>query len=153
MIYGHLSIPSTYEFLRSYPYWKMAFDWLGTVTPNTPVGIHKLVGDQVYANVHGYQTVPPEQTRYESHRRYVDLQYCISGGELIACQFADHLQPDGAYDPSKDVSFYRAHPQGTILCMAPGDFAVFFPADAHAPKQFDGSSASVLKAVVKIAYS
>ena len=150
MIYGHISAPNTYAFLLTHPLWKTAFDCLKSANPETPSGIHKLLGDKAYVSVQGYQTVPPVQNRYETHRRYIDLQYCITGGELIESHFTDDLEPDGAHDPDRDVCFYRSHPQGTMLRMSPGTFAIFFPSEAHAPKLYDGTNTAIFKAVVKI---
>ncbi|HZL44079.1 MAG TPA: YhcH/YjgK/YiaL family protein, partial [Verrucomicrobiae bacterium] len=97
MLYGHLSAPDTYAHLLVNPTWKLAFDWLKTVTPTTSPGVQKLEGDDVTVNVHGYDTLPRDRCRFESHRRYVDLQYCISGGEVIGWSLASTLEPDGEY--------------------------------------------------------
>ena len=167
MIYGHLSAADEYAHLLANPAWRRAFEWLKTVTAATPTGIQQLQGDEVYVNVHGYDTLPREQCRFESHRRYVDLQYCISGGEMIDWSLAFALEPDGAYDADKDLQFYRppvalsaAFPPSQFpdfpvspvcaLPMSPGSFAIFHPSDAHRPKAPDGFSRNVFKLVIKI---
>ncbi len=152
MIYGHLTAKDGYQPLIARPAWKLVFDWLKGVSPSTPAGVQKLQGDDIYVNVHGYETLPPEKCRYESHRRYVDLQYCIGGSERIDWHLAETLQPDGAYDPEKDLIFYRPAPTLSTVHMTPGSFAIFFPSDAHAPKQRDGLADSVFKLVVKLDY-
>jgi YhcH/YjgK/YiaL family protein len=167
MLYGHLSAPDAYAHLLSNPVWKLAFDWLKSVTVATPAGIHKLQGEDVYVNVHGYDTLPPEQCRFESHRRYLDLQYCISGGEMIDWSLASGLTPDGAYDADKDLLFYQS-PDSRLpdfavshlpalplspffsLPMSPGSFAIFHPSDAHRPKVRNGVNQRVFKLVIKI---
>jgi biofilm protein TabA len=169
VIYGHLSGPDAYAHLLVAPAWKLAFDWLKNATAATPAGIQQLQGDEVYVNVHGYETVPCEQGRFESHRRYVDLQYCLAGGEMIDWRLASELEPDGGYDGDKDVLFYRppvsrvlgsrapesAVSRGfalpaTTLRMSPGSFAIFHPSDAHRPKVQDGVNPRVFKLVIKI---
>lgn len=149
MLYGHISAPESWQFLG--PAWKKAFNWIKTVTPASAPGIVHLQGEEIYANIHGYDTLPQEQCRFESHRRYVDLQYCISGGELIDWQLLSRLQPQGAYETEKDFQFYTPAPSQCTMRMTPGSFAVFFPSDAHAPKRADGVHPSVFKLVVKIA--
>jgi biofilm protein TabA len=156
VLYGHLAAPDAYAHLLAVPAWKLAFDWLKAASPETPAGIQQLQGDEIYVNVHGYETVARTQGRFESHRRYLDLQYCLAGGEMIDWWLASELAPDGGYDEGKDVRFYqppadrlRAVP-ATTLRMAPGSFAIFHPSDAHCPKVQDGVNPRVFKLVIKI---
>ena len=152
MIHGHLSAPDAFSHLLAHPAWKFAFDWLKTVTPQIEPGIRPLQGEDIYINVHGYDTLPREQCRYESHRKYVDLQYCITGGELIDWQLASTLEPDGPFDTAKDLQFYRLGRSLTTIQMLPGSFAIFFPSDAHLPKRSDGINRPVFKLVIKVAH-
>ena len=151
MIHGHLSARDTYQFLLPTPAWKLAFDFLSTVTPATPKGRRSLQGDDIYVNVHGYETLPVEKCVFESHRRYVDLQYCITGGETILWSLATELPPNGAYHENDDLQFYPVPAHATTrLRMLPGAFAIFFPSDAHAPKLADGLHPDTFKLVIKI---
>ncbi len=150
MVYGHVFATDAYAHLLVNPAWKLAFDWLMTATTGTPAGIRNLQGDDVYVNVHGYDTLPREQCRFESHRRYLDLQYCISGGETIDWRLVSGLEPDAAYDENKDVAFYRPASAEATLRMSPGSFAIFHPPDAHRPRVHDGVNPSVFKLVIKI---
>jgi biofilm protein TabA len=151
MIHGHISAVDAYSHLLSNPAWRFAFDWLSKLPPRPETGIRPLQGDDIYVNVHGYQTLPREQCRYESHRRYVDLQYCIDGGEMIDWQLATTLAPAGPFDEEKDLQFYEMGASLTTLHMLPGSFAIFFPTDAHLPRRHDGLNASVSKLVIKVA--
>jgi biofilm protein TabA len=149
MIYGHINAPETWQFLG--PAWKKAFAWLKTVTPATPAGIVHIQGEQIYANIHGYATLPADQCRFESHRRHADLQYCIAGGEIIDWQLTSALQPAGPYDAEKDLQFHAPAPSQCSMNMSPGSFAIYFPSDAHAPKRTDGVHPDVFKLVIKMA--
>jgi biofilm protein TabA len=150
MIYGHIDSKDGYSFLLKKPAWRLAFDWLREVSCATPAGIHKLQGDEIYVNVHGYDTLPLAQCRYESHRRYVDLQYCIDGGERIDWQRVSDLEPDSAFEEERDVQFYRPAPIKCTMEMVPGAFGIFFPSDGHAPKRQNGRDFSVFKLVIKV---
>ena len=156
MIYGHISAADSYAHLLVNSSWKLSFDWLRTVTSSTPTGIQKLQGDEIYVNVHG------------------DLQYCISGGEIIDWSLASALEPDAAFDSDKDLQFYCQPQPGPSLAgqrsasdvlissscllnsrlsplsMFPGSFAIFHPSDAHRPKVRDGVNPSVFKLVIKV---
>lgn len=150
MIHGNLQTTESHAYLMANPAWKLAFDWLRSVTPSTPLGITKLQGDDIFANVMSYQTLPPEQCRYESHRKYVDLQYTITGAEVIEWLDSKGLTLDGGYDEAKDLQFYRSAPTLTHVHMLPGCFGIFFPSDAHRPKVSDGKHDQVFKLVVKM---
>jgi len=90
------------------------------------------------------------QGRWEAHRRYIDIQYLVSGIERIGYTPVANLALTTPYDEDKDVAFYQGH--GDILTLEPGMFAVFFPHDAHMPMlcEAGGSPKQVRKIVVKI---
>jgi len=89
---------------------------------------------------------------YESHRKYIDIQYVISGQEKMG------IAPTGKapaivkeYDPEKDVVFYSMEDSAVRLADQ-NHFYVFFPADAHKPGIKAGEPAQVRKVVIKIPY-
>lgn len=134
MIHGNLNRTESYHTLLRHPAWKLAFDWLRTVTPSTPLGITKLQGDDIYVNVMTYATLPAEQCRYESHRKYVDLQFTITGAEVIDWLDAGTLAPDDGYDDTRDLQFYQPAPTLTRVHMFPGYFGIFFRPTHTAPR-------------------
>lgn len=167
MFYGNLNSPDTYEAFLHNDAFQKALHWIRQMPADQAPGIYPIEGDEIFVNVHGYDTLPADQCRFESHRRYIDVQYCIAGGECIDIQWSSRLAPDGDFDAAKDLQFYFAgsptsppgnrepggkdeKPGTTSLLMSPGDFAIFFPEDAHRPKVHDGHNSSVRKLVVKI---
>jgi len=89
-----------------------------------------------------------EGVRFESHRRYIDIQYSLAGSDLIGWNPVAECSPDpSGYDADKDVQFYTNQPKLWIPCPA-GHFVVFFPTDAHAPM---GGTGLIHKIVVKVA--
>jgi biofilm protein TabA len=150
MILAHIDHPGTYLPLSNSNVWIKALDWIKTYAHNSPGGIFELRGRDMYVYVHGYDTLPAEECRFESHKRYIDLQYCITGGERIAWELIHSLSPDDGYNQDKDFQFYKPHKTSNILTLTPGYFAVFYPEDAHRPKQSDGINQSVWKLVVKL---
>ncbi|MBL9138391.1 MAG: YhcH/YjgK/YiaL family protein [Verrucomicrobiales bacterium] len=153
MLYGHLSDTEAYAPLLSNEAWRFAFDWLRRLPPDPEPGIRELRGPDLYVNIHGYETLPVAECRYESHRKYVDLQYCIRGGETIDWQRTVHLVPDGPFQMAKDVQFYLPAESHATLRMTDGNYAIFFPTDGHRPKQSDGRHPTVFKLVIKVAHS
>jgi YhcH/YjgK/YiaL family protein len=97
-----------------------------------------------------YETLPEERCIFETHRKYVDLQYTISGGETIAWRNASELEPNGPFDEVRDLQFYHRVESPSRVHMPAGYFAIFYPSDAHLPKISDGLHASVFKVVIKV---
>ncbi len=151
MILGHIDYPETYPTLLQHPIWNQALDWIHNMDKEQIEGIYKLRGEDMYVNVHSYQTLPRHNCRYENHRKYVDLQYCIAGGELIDWSLANQLKISKNYHPANDVEFYEHSSNSSVLHLTPGTFAIFFPSDAHMPKIADGVNSQTKKLVVKIA--
>lgn len=151
MLYGHIEESETYLHLTKHPAWYQAFEWIRNNASSRPsFGIHPIMGDSMFANVMEYETVDRSAARYESHRKYVDLQYTISGSELIEWSLARTLRAAGSYDAEKDLQFYLPSDSRTSVHMPPNHFGIFFPQDAHMPKLCTGADKSVYKLVVKI---
>lgn len=107
-------------------------------------------GDNLYAPVTEYLTKNAEDARYEAHQKYIDIQYVISGKELIGAVPTtlknEVLVP---YDSTKDVEFFTVT-KGVDYKATPERFFIFFPSDAHRPSLKDGENSQVKKIVVKV---
>jgi len=129
----------------------LAFDYLsGTDLRRAATGTFEIDGRRVYAIVQEYATLERTQGTWEAHRRYIDLQYLVSGAERIGYARANRLTP-GRYDQERD--FLPLSGAGDFLTLGPGDFMLLFPEDAHMPRIAADASALVRKVVVKIAVS
>lgn len=90
-----------------------------------------------------------DETRWECHDQYIDIQYMLSGDpETIDYaprqQFA-HWVKNG----EKDIYFSDEEKKGSALSLNEGYFAVFFPQDAHRPCQGE-EDAACRKIVFKV---
>jgi len=111
-------------------------------------GRREIQGQGLYAVISRSSARPRDKARLEAHRRYIDIQFVVSGTEEMGWKSRSLcLRPEGAYDPEKDVEFYAEAPE-TWVAVGPGAFAVFFPEDAHAPLIGCGE---LRKVVVKVA--
>jgi YhcH/YjgK/YiaL family protein len=106
--------------------------------------------NNLYAPVSEYITKNEEDARYEAHQNYIDIQYVVSGKELIGISpmslKKEILVP---YDAGKDVMFLTVT-QGVNFSAKPDRFFIFFPGDAHRPGVKDGENSQVRKVVVKV---
>ncbi len=98
-----------------------------------------------------YDTGPADEGQFETHRVYADLQYVISGRELMGWSPPD-LRPRGGYDPQKDITFFDPPSEPTLIQMDPGCFGIFLPTDAHMPGKHRVAGSRVHKVVVKLRY-
>lgn len=131
------------------------FEYLSaTNLPQTPDGKYPIAGDDLFAIVQAYTTKPADQGRWESHRRYADIQYLIRGQERIGVrvvppQTAARDMPIATpYDDDKDIAFHTG--AGDLFTLTAGQFAVFFPHDIHMPSLALDAPAEVRKVVIKV---
>jgi YhcH/YjgK/YiaL family protein len=97
--------------------------------------------------VQTYDSKTRDKGKWESHRKYLDIQYIVEGTELIG--YADLAQVKlGSYDDTKD--FQALDAEGEFLLMRDGYFMLLAPQDAHMPGMAVSTPQPVKKAVVKI---
>ncbi|MBR5994348.1 MAG: YhcH/YjgK/YiaL family protein [Lachnospiraceae bacterium] len=104
----------------------------------------------LYMNVESYSTQLRESRRFESHKKYIDVQYMISGEELITVAHVDSLDIDEDYNSDKDILFYKNCLNGVDYLLNAGSFIVLNPEEAHMPCICVNGSKTVKKAVIKI---
>ena len=110
------------------------------------------VSEGIYVKKVQYDTSDPTTCRFENHRKELDVQLILEGGEVIELLRSDQVELDGGYEVSGDVQFYRAKNEGVPrrLTMESGDIAVFFPDDVHCCGWTREGVATVRKYVFKI---
>lgn len=110
-------------------------------------GRYEIDGDEIYMTVMERDLKTQADAALEAHDAYIDIQVVIRGGEGFG--WRDRRQctaPRGEFDAAKDIIFYDNAPS-TYFTLAEGQFAIFFPDDAHAPLVGEGH---VKKCVVKV---
>ena len=133
------------------PRFAAAFEFLEQLPASQPAGRHDLDGDHCFALVQSYTTRPLAAAKFEAHRQYVDIQFVRSGRETILWSpLATLTQVTGPYVAERDIAFFANPPHWTPLRLHGGQFAIFFPADGHAPGiECDGAT-EVRKVVIKV---
>jgi YhcH/YjgK/YiaL family protein len=103
----------------------------------------------LYAMVQEYETKPLAECKPEAHRTYTDIQFMVSGEELIGIQTLEDQEPTEPYSKEKDVEFFSKG--GFEFNLKEGYFAIFFPDDIHQPCIMIDGPSPVKKVVVKVA--
>jgi biofilm protein TabA len=146
MIFDTLNHAANYNPLN--PRFEQSFRFLQeNDLANLPVGRMNLDGDNLYVLVQEYTTKAPEQGVWEAHRRYIDIQYMVSGVENMGFANIQSLQL-GEYIPERD--FQPLSGKGNTVTVIPGSFVIFFPQDGHKPGLFAEGPAPVKKVVFKV---
>ncbi|MBX9791636.1 MAG: YhcH/YjgK/YiaL family protein [Pirellulales bacterium] len=119
--------------------------------PPLAEGRYEIDGERMFALVARYETRDFASALPEAHRRYVDVQYLVSGRETIYwTPLEDVATVAKPYDLERDIVFFARNSLARPFELAAGQFAVFFPDDAHEPNCHCGPPAQVHKVVVKI---
>lgn len=148
MVIDTLEHASLYTSLH--PLFQKAFEFLNRTDLNSlPDGKIQLDGDRLFASVQHYTTQPVSDGKMEAHRRYIDIQYVVSGEEVIGWAPLEEKNEFTPFDPEKDIGFYFGETFPETLKA--GMFAILYPCDAHLPGRFLVSPSEVKKIVIKVA--
>ena len=129
--------------------WDKAFAYLKNTDLKTlSNGRHVIDGDNVFAIVTGAPTKDYDKTAFESHRKYIDLQFVITGEEKMAKAPVTSVTVNKPYDEAADIAYYTG--EGKIYTVPAGTFMLFFPTEAHRPNITPGGNKVVKKIVIKI---
>ena len=104
----------------------------------------------VRASVQHYTTFPAADLDFETHVHYFDIQYMVSGQEMIGVVNAKGLTVKVPYDKDNDIEFYNEPTFSGNVFMRTGDYIILAPEDAHKPKCAAGTPMPVAKIVVKV---
>lgn len=115
-----------------------------------PLGRVGIDGDELFASVQEYTTMPAEDCKYEAHNRYFDIQYMVEGQECFGYVKREGLTEEAPYDEVNDLVFFKEPEQDGYVLLQTGDAAVVAPEDAHKPRCVAGKACRVRKIVVKV---
>jgi YhcH/YjgK/YiaL family protein len=141
------------EFYKQYNANKVVWDKVFTFMKtqdlkNLAPGNYPIDDKNAYATITNNPSKTFEDAKWESHQKYIDLQYVISGEEKIGVAPVSTATVVKPYNPEKDAANYIA--DGTYYIATPNEFFLFFPPDAHRPNiKVDGYDV-VKKLVIKI---
>ena len=150
MVYDSIKNCKTYYGMHKN--FEKAFDFIKkAVDEDLAVGKYELDGKELFASVQEYDSKTDEQAKNEAHKNYIDIQYVVSGTEIIESVEIEKATPNTEYNAEKDVMFYKKSEDAVILTLTAGEYAILFPQDVHRPGLcVDGNPAPVKKIVVKV---
>ncbi len=118
----------------------------------SPGNNHKveIKGTDLFAIFQAYDSRPLSALKFEGHKKYIDIQFIYSGEEFIGVAGLDQISEAAEYNAEKDIHLSKVARYSNWL-MLPGDGAILFPEDMHAPCMAIDQPVAVQKVVVKIA--
>lgn len=126
-----------------------SFEYIRTTDlKNLPTGKYLIDGENIFALVSEYQTKPESEGKLEAHRKYIDVQFVISGEELMGYAPLGNQQILETYKDENDIVFFTG--DKSFIKVSEGMFAIFFPEDVHMPGISAGNISDVKKLVIKV---
>lgn len=146
MILDKLQNASRYYAIH--PLFEKAFQFLQqTDLTSLPLGQQAIEGRDLFAIISEGSGVSESDAKLEVHRKYIDIQYIISGTDHMGWKDLAHCNtPDDPYTEERDAAFFPDKTKNWFDVPA-GSFAIFYPDDAHAAMV---TEENVRKVVLKI---
>jgi len=135
------------SYFKNQERWDKAFEFLKNSNLSTlEIMRYDIDGDNLFE----YITKNEEDASFEAHKKYIDIQYVITGKELIGvAPIALKDETLEEYDATGDIEFMTVS-SSVDHAATPDRFFIFFPGDAHRPGLKDGDNDKVRKIVVKV---
>lgn len=147
MIVGNIKDRRIYE--TAHPLFSQAFDFIKKhLEDPKPVGKYEILGDALFAMVQEYDS--KTEAKMEVHDKYIDLQFIVSGEEKMLWAPREELAIVTPFSEGKDTEILEQGDRPATLILRAGEFAIFYPTDAHKPGLAVDTPAPVQKIVVKI---
>lgn len=109
-------------------------------------GKHFIKDKDLFVNIQNAKGKTKDVALLETHKKMIDIQIPLSTQETYGYTPLCDL-PDAEYNAEKDITKYEGLADTYVTCK-PGEFAIFFPQDGHAPCISD--EAEIKKAIFKV---
>lgn len=131
---------------------KAAFDFIQkAVAENYAAGKYEIDGKELYASVQEYTSKLEQDAKAEAHKNYIDVQFIVSGVEVIEAFDIARATAKTEYNEVKDVTFYNDDENAAKSILQAGDYGIYFPHDVHKPGMcLNGDPQPVKKIVIKV---
>ena len=147
MIADNIKNRRLYE--TAHPLFSQAFDFIKKyLAEPMPVGKYEILGDAFFAMVQEYDS--KTDAKMEVHDKYIDLQFIIEGDEKMLWAEREGLPIITPFPEGKDTEIVGEGDAPSAFILHAGDFAIFYPSDAHKPGLAVTDPAPVKKIVLKI---
>lgn len=132
------------------PHLKEAVEFALTLK-DKPAGRYEYDGlpaGSVFAMIQEGETQPYDTGKVEAHRKYLDMQIMLSGGETVYYADISGLTECVPYKEDADIAFYEK--AGQPVQIPAGTFYLVLPQDGHMPCRELNGPGTYRKIVLKV---
>lgn len=117
-----------------HPLFKVLFDYVKSHDLlHADLGRIEIDGERLFINNVNPECVAAEKQVLELHHDYIDVHILLEGAERIGWKALEDLQKETkTYSKEEDCALYSDIPT-TYVDLLPGQFAIVYPEDPHAP--------------------
>lgn len=117
-----------------HPLFKTLFDYVKSHDLlHTELGRIEIEGDKLFINNVNPECVAADKQVLELHRDYIDVHILLEGAERIGWKAIEDLTTETKpYEKEGDCALFSDAPT-TFVDLLPGQFAIVYPEDPHAP--------------------
>lgn len=116
--------------------------------------IKEMITDEIFVLKQAYYTKSRENCFFESHKKYIDIQFMVKGSEYMDVTNIEDLNIVNDYEEKTDFIKYNGKTTDiSSLLIKENELAIFYPKDAHQPCIKTDESELIYKAVIKIPIS
>lgn len=112
--------------------------------------IKEMIDGDIFVLKQAYYTKDKKDCFFESHKKYIDIQYIVKGEEIMNVSHIDDLKETKRYDEKIDFIEYSRRDNVSSLHIKEKELAIFYPEDGHQPCIKTNKSELIYKAVIKI---
>ncbi len=148
------SLANAERYFAMHPLFEQAFGYLRRLAADPSAiadGRHEVVGSDLYAAVQTNVLKLPADGLLETHRKYIDIQFLLTGTELIGHAPFEGQAEAVPFSVEKDIAFHFG--AYTPIPLLRGYFMILHANDAHAPGLYlpGGEAQTVRKVILKVA--
>lgn len=146
MIFDNIKNKDLY--VKAHPLFEKAFGFIEEYlkNPKEP-GQYSICDEDLFAKVMDYET--RSEGLYEVHNKYIDIQFIAQGAEGVFYGIRSDFT-ETEYHEDGDYMFLEGDEERLNFILQQGEFAVFFPEDAHKPSMDTDKKNRVVKVVLKV---
>jgi len=112
-------------------------------------GEYPVEGREIYCTIWQGDAKGVDIPPLEVHDSYIDIHILLKGNETIGVRDRSSCNAENiSYDSEKDIAFLEEMPEN-FVSLSPGNIAIIYPYDAHAPLIGEGE---LKKAVIKVKF-
>ena len=146
-------IENAEKYYAVHPEFKPVFELLASLNADSENKRYEIDSDKAFVNLSTYVNKPVADCKFESHLKYADIQFVVTGHEFIDVCPTEELKATEDKFLTNDIAFYEDANDFSRADLTKGTFVVLFPGEAHRPLVApDGKGVETKKAVAKILF-